>query len=135
MSILPELASSVTETNDKIEEVNKFQYLGSVLTSNCSLDAEIDARLSKAAEAFGSLSRLVRYQSKIQKDTKMRLLKSLILLVLFYGSKSWAPLSHHIQTFTKIFNQIYTDYIRNFFAAETKFQAAKNCSIWTNHRL
>ena len=53
MSILPELASSMTDINDKIEQVNQFQYLGSVLTSNGSLDAEIDARLSKAAKAFG----------------------------------------------------------------------------------
>ena len=44
MSILPELASSMTEINEEIEEVNQFQYLGSVLTSNGSLDAEIDAR-------------------------------------------------------------------------------------------
>ena len=55
MSILPELASSMTETNDENEEVKQFQYLDSVLTSNGSLDAEIDARLSKAAKAFGSL--------------------------------------------------------------------------------
>ena len=41
MSILPELASSMTETNDELEEVKQFQYLGSVLTSNNSLDAEI----------------------------------------------------------------------------------------------
>ena len=62
MSILAELASSMTETNDEIEEVNQFLYLGSALTSNGSLDAEIDARLSKAAKAFGSLSSLVWYQ-------------------------------------------------------------------------
>ena len=44
MSILPELASSMTEINEEIEEVNQFQYLGSVSTINGSLDAEIDAR-------------------------------------------------------------------------------------------
>ena len=61
MSILSELASSMSEINEEIEEMNQFQCLGSVLTSNGSLDAEIDARLSKAAKAFGSLSRLVWY--------------------------------------------------------------------------
>ena len=61
MSILPELASSMTETNDEIEEVNQLQYLGSVLTSNGSLDAKTDARLSKTAKAFDSLGRQVWY--------------------------------------------------------------------------
>ena len=84
MSFLPELAPSMTEINDEIEQVNQFQYLGSFLTSNGNLDAEIDARLSKAAKAFGSLSRLVWYQPKIQKDTKMRLFK-----FDFSGSTLW----------------------------------------------
>ena len=88
------------------------------MTSNGSLGEEINARLSKAAKAFGSLSRLVGYQPKIQKDTKMRLFKSLILLVLLYGSESWAPQSSH-PTFTKICNQVYMDHIQNFFVAET----------------
>jgi hypothetical protein len=48
--------------DDLIDVVSHFEYLGSVVSDNCSANAEIDSRISKASQAFHSLSRLLWLQ-------------------------------------------------------------------------
>jgi len=48
---------SVKAGNIKIRLVDKFCYLGSVLSSSTSIDDDISSRLSKASVAFGRLSK------------------------------------------------------------------------------
>ena len=41
---------------DPIEVVPSFQYLGSYLSTDCTLDVEISTRISKASQSYGSLN-------------------------------------------------------------------------------
>jgi len=57
MQQLNHTTSSVKGRNVKLKVVDKFCYLGRVLSSSTTVDADISSRLSKASVAFGRLSK------------------------------------------------------------------------------
>ena len=67
-----------------------FEYLGSIITNDCLLDQEINRWISKAANVFHSLYRVVWYRKNLKEVTKMCLFKAVILATLLYGSETWA---------------------------------------------
>ena len=81
-----------------VEVVSNFQYLGSVVSSDCSPTAEVESRIAKASQAFRSLSRLLWYQKRIKTTTKLRIFNSVIVptLQLLYGLESVVLLEPHI---------------------------------------
>ena len=80
-----------------LEEVTQFKYLGSILSSDNSVDTEVEARINRAVQAFRTLSRLVWYQPKIKVQTKLKLFKAVIIPNLLYGSETWNLLQKHTQ--------------------------------------
>ena len=70
-----------------IEPVSSFQYLGSIVQDDCGSDLEVNSRICKASQAFGSLSRILWYQKKIRSQTKLRIFSSVILPTLLYGTE------------------------------------------------
>ena len=79
-----------------VEVVSNFQYLGSVVYSDCSPTAELESRIVKASQAFRSLSRLLWYQKCIKTTTKLRIFNSVIAATLLYGLESVVLLEPHI---------------------------------------
>ena len=77
--------------------VPHFQYLGSIVQSDCGMDSEINSRICKDLVAFQSLSRILWLQSKVQIRTKMRILNSVILPTLLYGLENTVLLEPHIR--------------------------------------
>jgi hypothetical protein len=61
-------------SNQEVEKVTEFNYLGSKVTADCDSERDVDARLAKANQAFA---------------TKIRLFKSNVLCVLLYSSECW----------------------------------------------
>ena len=53
-------------SEDPIEVVPSFQYLGSILESGCGTDADVSARFSSASRVFHSLNRILSYQKRIK---------------------------------------------------------------------
>ena len=47
---------SLSLDGEAVSVVEEFEYLGSTVTSTCSLDKEIDSQISKASRSFTSLS-------------------------------------------------------------------------------
>ena len=84
-------------TDDTVDVVEEFEYLGSTVASDCGLDKEVSARIRKASSSFRSLSRVLWYQKKIKTETKMRMFKAAIIPTLMYGSEAWAPLAHQVK--------------------------------------
>ena len=103
-----------------VEEVNNFTYLGSKLTINGSCDEEIQARISKASQAFGMLKNTWKART-ISLKTKLRLFKSNVQTTLLYGAESWKmtkTLSNKLEAFQrkclrKILRIFWPDTIRN----------------------
>ena len=85
-----------TGEHREVKVVHHFEYLGSIVSDDCSLDKEVESRIAKASRAFGSLSRILWYQRKIKRHTKLRLFRAVILPSLLYGCESCAHLAHHV---------------------------------------
>ena len=85
MAVLPDgqwqvpVPIQLRDSNDPVEVASSFTYLGSVLADDCSLDAEVSARISRASQAFRSLSRLLWYQKRIKSSSKIRIFKAVII--------------------------------------------------------
>ena len=77
--------------------VEEFEYLGSTITKDCTLDREVNIRISKASRTFGSLYWVLWSRNNIKTSTKMRLFKSVVLATLLYGSETWVPTSPQLK--------------------------------------
>ena len=80
--------------------MEEFEYLGSIISADCSLDKEVSCRISKASRDFSSV---LWYQRQIKTSTKSRLFKSVIHSTLLYGSETWASLVTHVKRL-QVFN-------------------------------
>ena len=69
--------------------VDRFVYLGSVLTRDCKDNADVEARINSASHAFGSLRKCLFTSTKISFDVKKTVYEGLILAILLYGAEHW----------------------------------------------
>ena len=77
--------------SDPIEAMSSFEYLGSTMSDDCILLAEVEAHISKTSRAFRLLNRVLWYQRKIKHHTEVCLFNSVIIPVLVYGLEHAAP--------------------------------------------
>lgn len=69
--------------------VSQFQYLGSTIASNLSLEPEISARIAKAAETMSKLQKRVWDNKNLTNNTKMQVYRAGVLSTLLYSSEAW----------------------------------------------
>ena len=69
--------------------VDKFTYLGSVMTSDCSDREDVIYRIKKAGNVFGSLKKCIFGNVNLNLKVKGKVYESLVLSILLYGSESW----------------------------------------------
>lgn len=74
-----------------LKQMDKFKYLGSTITSNGNLDAEINSRIGAAFTAFEKLH-------DIRLSTKISVYMAIILPSLLYSSEIWCLYRKHIHT-------------------------------------
>ena len=72
-----------------------FTYLGSKISSNLSLDAELNARIGKASATMAKLSKRVWENKKLTISTKVKVYHACVLSTLLYGSEAWTLYSSH----------------------------------------
>ena len=72
----------------QIKAVENFKYLGSIVSSVATLDAEITARIAKATSAFRRLTRRLWTNRDIRLDTKISVYKAAVLTSLLYGCET-----------------------------------------------
>ena len=82
-------APEITICGKTLANVNSFKYLGATLTCNASLDAEIDARIAKAAGTMSRLSKRVWSNNLLTLHTKLSVYAACVISTLLYGSESW----------------------------------------------
>lgn len=80
---------SITIDDYELEVVKQFTYLGSTISSNLSLDTELDKRIGKAATTLARLTTRVWENSKLSIKTKMAVYNACVLSTLLYGSETW----------------------------------------------
>ena len=75
----------------QLEVVHQFAYLGSTISDNLSLDAEINKR--NCYDPTGRLTTRVWENQKLTTSTKVAVYNACIVSTLLYGSKTWATYS------------------------------------------
>ena len=70
-----------------------YKHLGGMVTSSCSMQAEIRARISKARAAFGRLSRPIFQAKYISLKSKILIFRATVLSTLIWGSGAWPELT------------------------------------------
>ena len=79
----------------KIQVVDKFTYLGSIVSRAVHIDDEITARTAKASVAFGRLRTNVWERNGIRLDTKLKVYKAAVLPTLLYACETWTVYQRH----------------------------------------
>lgn len=78
-----------------VEVVDSFTYLGSVVCSDTSLDAEITKRISSAAAAFHRMDKIWR-DRHLSIGVKMLVYRTIVVPALLYACETWTPLTRHV---------------------------------------
>jgi hypothetical protein len=87
--------------NEAIEEVNKFVYLGSIISTSGGAEEDALNRIRLANVAFASL-RHVWSSSRLSLRLKLKIFNSNVKSVLLYSCETWKvtkTLSHRLQVF------------------------------------
>ena len=75
--------------NFYIPIVEKSCYLGSIVTRDCTDDADVENRIDKAGAAFGSLRKSLFSSTSVTYKAKRMVYIGLILTILMYGAEVW----------------------------------------------
>ncbi|XP_061574023.1 uncharacterized protein LOC133440720 [Cololabis saira] len=79
-----------------LKTVEHFTYLGSTISSHCSLDTDVHTRINKASSAFGRLRRRVFENRNLKVGTKVAVYNAVCVSTLLYGAETWTPYRRHI---------------------------------------
>src|ERR1700744_132045 len=79
------------------EEANSFVYLGSLVNSENNIGEEIRRRVTLGNRSFYSLQKLFRSKT-LHRNLKCQLYRSLVRLILAYGSEAWCMTQTDEQT-------------------------------------
>ena len=118
-SILDAAMKSCQVVGEKVEIVEKFTYLGSVVHGSTSCEAEVARRLGLAYGAMNSLEKAVWRSRYLSRKTKVRIFGSLVMPVLLYSCEAWTltgGLKRRLSTFVcnslrKIFRIRWQDHV------------------------
>ena len=72
----------------KIEQVDKYLYLGSWINEDGKCDAEVKSRIAQAKEAFGKRKELLC--RNVSKKIKKQIVNAMVWSVILYGSETWS---------------------------------------------
>ena len=75
--------------DNQVEVVSHFQYLGSVLSHDTTLDKEITTRISQAAGVFSNLKSPVWNSPNLSQRTKLAVYEASVLPALPYRAETW----------------------------------------------
>ena len=107
-------------SEETIENVNKFEYLGSLLTWDNNCTEDIKRRISKATGALASLKHIIS-NGKIKVESKIEILITTVFSVLLYASETWTLkesdkkklLAFEMRCYRQILKIKWTDKISN----------------------
>ena len=88
--------------NEVIERVNRFCYLGCEIDHTGKSSTAVCARITSAKRMLYKMK--PAFQAGMSRQTRTKLIKSVVLAVLFYGSETWAVNSGDIDRLEAFLN-------------------------------
>ena len=88
---------TISTDGTQLKTADDFKYLGSVISSDGSLDKEISARICKASQALCRLKTRVPSQYNISQSTKLKMYRAVVLTSLLYGCEIWTLYRRHLK--------------------------------------
>ena len=80
----------LTVEGGEVGLVEQFQYLGSIISNDGELYAELSGQLAKAAKMFGSLRQSICTNKSLSVEARRCVYLSTVVATLLYGSETWA---------------------------------------------
>ena len=74
----------------KLEQVDEFLYLGSIITAKGDSKVDIRSRIEKADKAFGAMKKYIFKNSKVAVKDKMRCYQGIVDPIKLFGCEGWA---------------------------------------------
>ena len=71
-----------------VEQVDRFNYLGSLISSNGRCKGEIKRRINRANTAYNRIKKLIT-NKKVSVHTRKRFVKCYVWSTLMYGCETW----------------------------------------------
>lgn len=81
--------------NEELKVTEDFPYLGSILSSSCSIDTEINARINKASAGYGRLNQRVFNNHNLKVTTRAAVYRAVCVPTLLYGAETWTLYQRH----------------------------------------
>ena len=137
----------ITIEDHMLEVTDTFTYLGSKISSNLSLDAELNARIGKAATTMSRLTKRVWENKKLTIKTKVKVYQACVISTLLYGSEAWTLYSSqerklhafHMRCLRRLLGITWQDRVRNEDVLERAGTRSMNCILkqkrlrWLGH--
>jgi len=92
----PSFVDGVLVSDQSVEIVKEFSYLGSVISNDGGIDSDVKIRIVKAANAFGCLKKSILTNHCLLVSVKRAVYKAVVLATLLYDSECWAVKASHI---------------------------------------
>jgi len=135
-------APIITIDDYELDVVRQFTYLGSTITDNLSVDAEIDKRIGKAATTLARLTTRVWTNRRLTARTKMAVYSACVISTLLYGRETWTTYARqerrlnifHLRSIRRILGISWQDRIPNT-EALSRAHLPSMCTLLRQHRL
>ena len=75
---------------ETIEQVDAMKYLGVMISSDGSMEKEVEARIGSAKQVIGGLSEIVLRRKELSRNTKLKVMNATMMPTLLYGSETWS---------------------------------------------
>ena len=79
---------SIIVDDVNIEVVERFVFLGALITSDGQIDMELRRRISMGKSAMGSLRKIFKDRD-LRLATKVKIVQTLIFPIILYGAETW----------------------------------------------
>jgi exonuclease III len=124
------VAPVITIDGNPLKAVEHFKYLGSIVSNDASMDAEITARIAKATSAFGRLIKRLWTNRGVRLDTKISVYKATVLTSLMYGCETWTLNKQQINRLEKFHQSSLRKIARiRWFHKVTNYEVLSRCKI------
>ena len=123
---------AVSIEGKQLNAVENFKYLGSIVSNDASIDAEITARIAKATSAFGRLVRRLWTNNGISLGTKIAVYKAAVITSLLYGCETWTLNKRQIKCLEKFHQATLRKIARiKWFHKVTNYEVLSRCNIYS----